>query len=168
MRRSAAASLVLLLGLAWETSGTTRSPGLEKKAASRQELLALGLPEIRWRDDYDTAYREAARKKRPLLLFFHNPDMARSKKMNREINHTPTLVRLLSRRFVPLLIDPEPQHKEVRDHLRIETYPAVVIADHAGKIHLRLEGYRTPARLSASLQSVLDKLRPAKKRGAKR
>jgi thioredoxin-related protein len=163
MRRSAVVSLVLLCTLTWETSGTHRTPGLEKQAAGRKELLRVGLPEVRWRDDYDSAFREAVRKKRPLLLFFHNREGRWSRRMEKEIGESPGLVRLLNRGFVPVLLDTDDNNKAVRTALRVDSHPTIIVADRNRKVVLRLEGYRSPARLSASLQAVLDKLRPARK-----
>jgi thioredoxin-related protein len=168
MRRSAAAIIMLLLALASQTSEAHRIPGLEKRAASRQELLRVGLPEVLWRDDYDSAFREAVRKKRPLLLFFHDREGKWSRRLEREISETPGLVQLLNRGFVPLLLDTEAINKAVRKALRIDSNPTILVADRKRNVVLRLEGYRPPAKLSASLHAVLDKLQPAGKRPVNR
>ncbi len=168
MRRSAAASLVLLFTLTCATTGTHRNPDLEKRAAGRKELLRVGLPEVSWRDDYDSAFREAVRSKRPLLLFFHNRDAYWSKRFEKELSESPGLVRLLNRGFVPLLLDTDANNKAVRKTLRIETDPTILVADRNRNVVLRLVGYRTPARLAASLQGVLDKLRGPRRKPANR
>jgi thioredoxin-related protein len=108
------------------------------------------------------------RKKRPLLLFFHNRDGQWSRRLEKEIGETPGLVRLLNRAFVALLLDTEANNKAVRKALRIETNPTIIVADRNRNVVLRLEGYRSPGKLAASLQGVLDKLRPARKRPANR
>src|SRR5262245_2417722 len=97
----------------------------------------LGLPcradEVVWRKDYASALQEAREKSLPLVLDFGTDACMWCDKLDATTFHDPDVVNLLNTRFVPLKIHAA-RYPELVEHLKIHTFPTLVVADSSGKI----------------------------------
>ena len=100
-------------------------------------LPAIGLPcrgdEVVWRKDYASALQEAREKTLPLVLDFGTDSCMWCDKLDATTFHDPDVVKLLNTRFIPLKIHAA-RYPELIEHLKIHTYPTLVVADPSGKI----------------------------------
>jgi thioredoxin-like negative regulator of GroEL len=120
-------------------------------------LVQSGPPdsyEVKWRQDYNTARREAQEKGLPLVLDFGTQNCVWCNKQDATTLRDPSIVRLMNDRFVPIKIDAEKEASLARD-LRIQNYPTIVLAAPDGRILGTFEGFQEAARLTEYLQRAL-------------
>jgi thioredoxin-like negative regulator of GroEL len=115
--------------------------------------MAFG-QEIKWRQDYATARREAAEKNLPLVIDFGTENCFWCKKLDATTFQEPGVAGLMSQRFIPLRIDAE-KDPELAGKLRVESYPTVVLAAADGKILDVQVGFIDAAGFQDKLQRVL-------------
>src|SRR6266540_2303244 len=98
---------------------------------------AIGLPcradEVVWRKDYASALQEAREKRLPLVLDFGTDACPWCDKLDATTFRDADVVNLLNTRFVPLKIH-SARYPELVEHLKIHTFPTLVVADSSGKI----------------------------------
>ncbi len=107
-----------------------------------------------WRYDYNAARREAADKKRPILLDFGTENCFWCKRLDATTFRDPTIANLINTQFIPLKIDAE-REATLAQKLQISSYPTLVLAAPDGKILAVLEGYLEPAKLMPHLQAAV-------------
>jgi thioredoxin-like negative regulator of GroEL len=123
-------------------------------ADDRPGLLTSPWAELRWRTDYNAARKEAAEKSLPVLIDFGTADCFWCKKLDETTFRDPRIVALLNERIVPLKVDAE-REVHLANHLRIESYPTLVLANADGKIVGYLKGYQDAETFHGILQRVL-------------
>src|SRR5262249_51233771 len=96
---------------------------------------------IEWRYSYATARQEAQEKGRPLVLEFGRKVCPWCDKLDHDTLSHPTIVKTINDNFIPLKIDGDLEPKLV-DHLQIQAYPTVILADADGKILGTMEGFK--------------------------
>lgn len=124
-------------------------------------LLVVVLPvgpaaaqEINWRDDYNTALKEAGQKKRPLILDVRTQHCVWCDRLDATTFHDPGVVSTLNEQFIPLKVDAE-KNPLLAEELRIQSFPTLILAAPDGKILGTLEGYMPAERLQPHLQQAL-------------
>jgi thiol-disulfide isomerase/thioredoxin len=99
--------------------------------------LAIGLPcradEVVWRKDYASALQEAREKSLPLVLDFGTDACPWCDKLDATTFRDADVINLLNTRFVSLKIH-SARYPELVEHLKIHTFPTLVVADPSGKI----------------------------------
>jgi thioredoxin-like negative regulator of GroEL len=110
--------------------------------------------EVDWRQDYNTARREAQSRGLPLILDFGTDNCFWCKKLDETTLRDPTVASILSQRFVALRVDAT-RNAALAEALRIQTYPTVVLAGPDGKILGTLEGFVESGRFVEHLQRAL-------------
>src|SRR5262249_26233219 len=110
--------------------------------------------EIRWRNDYAGARKEAVERDLPLLLDFGTGCFYWCKRLDSETFRQDLIIGLVNQHFIPLKVDAERQ-ATLAEALHIRSYPTLVLAGSDGKIIGTLEGYLDASRLHDQLQRVL-------------
>ena len=131
-------------------------------------LLALALfaptasadDPIVWRTDYAAARKEAAEKKRPLLILVCSADCVYCRKMEAGTFAHPDTVKLLGGRFIPVKLDAARDAAFVRG-MGITVFPTTVIAGHDGKVYAFLGGYLDGGPFRENANKALALLTPA-------
>jgi len=131
-------------------------------------LLALALfaptasadDPIVWRTDYAAARKEAAEKKRPLLILVCNADCVYCRKMEAGTFAHPDTVKLLGGRFIPVKLDAARDAAFVRG-MGITVFPTTVIAGHDGKVYAFLGGYLDGGPFRENANKALALITPA-------
>lgn len=126
-------------------------------AQDRPAILLTPWAELRWRTDYNTARKEAHEKNLPLVIDFGTTECFWCRKLDETTFRDPRIVALLNERFIPLKVDAE-REVALANHLRIESYPTLVIANADGKIVGYLKGYQDAEAFHGVLQRVLGTL----------
>lgn len=120
--------------------------------ASAQEA---GVPEIRWRYDYNVARKEALEKKLPIVIDFYTKICFYCTKMDMTTFRDPRVAGLINERFIPLKLDGDIE-KNLTTFLGINAFPTFVLAGSDGKIlHPPLVGYQDAPVFFEHLQRVL-------------
>jgi tetratricopeptide (TPR) repeat protein len=115
---------------------------------------AAGAQEVRWRQDYNAARKEAADKGLPLVLDFGTQNCYWCRKLDETTFSDPTVTRVMNERFIPLKIDAG-REASLAAALHISAYPTVVLAGPDGKILGTIEGYQDAGRFHENLQRAL-------------
>ncbi len=110
--------------------------------------------EIRWRNDYAGARKEAVERDLPLLLDFGTESCYWCKRLDSTTFRQDLIIGLVNQHFIPLKVDAERQ-ATLAEALHIRSYPTLVLAGSDGKIIGTLEGYLDASRLHDQLQRVL-------------
>jgi len=116
-------------------------------------------PVIQWRNDYNTARREATEKGKPLFIDFGTEECFHCKRLDSTTFRDPVIVNLLNQRFVPLKVDGNADPNLVQA-LRIQAYPTLIVASTDGKILSMIEGYMESGRLLDHLNRALNHTTP--------
>ncbi len=122
-----------------------------------------------WQKDYQRAFEESARAKKPLLLFFNGSDCSGwGMKLKHEILSSPEFVALATGRFVCVEID-FPEHKAVDEHLaseraalkerwKVQEIPRLILIDAEGKEIARFGSTSLSAKeFGEDLLSIIEK-----------
>jgi thioredoxin-related protein len=109
--------------------------------------------EVRWRDNYDAARREATETGKPLLLDFGTEACVWCRKLDATTFRDPKVVKLLNERFIAVKIDAN-RYMKLTTALGIESYPTLVLATADGKVAGRHVGYATVPELMTLLNKA--------------
>jgi protein disulfide-isomerase len=111
---------------------------------------------VRWRSDAKAAEREAAKLKRPLLVFFSAEWCMPCKEMMLKSFADADVAALIARRFVPLVVDmtnDDDAAHAVGERYHVRALPTLVVHQGAAE-KLRLESFAAAAELRAALDRV--------------
>jgi len=111
---------------------------VSRDAASASELS----PSTVWMTDFAKAQAEAARLHRPLVAHFHTKWCPPCRKMEKEILHTPAVLKQLDEGFVAVKVDLDSAaNSKYQRQYRVESMPTDILLSHDGKLLNRSEGY---------------------------
>jgi thioredoxin-related protein len=127
--------------------------------AQEGSFLLSPWSDLRWRTDYNSARKEAQEKRLPIIIDFGTADCFWCRKLDDTTFRDPRVVGLLNERFVPLKIDAD-RDAALANHLRVESYPTLVIATSEGKILAYIKGYKDAEEFHGILQRVLIGIQP--------
>jgi thioredoxin-like negative regulator of GroEL len=108
--------------------------------------------DVKWRNDYAAARKEATETGRPLLFDFGTEACFWCKKLDATTFRDPKVVKLLNERFIPVKIDGN-KYPQLTSTLKVEGFPTLIVASHDGKVLGRRDGYADVA----ELMTLLDK-----------
>ena len=106
-----------------------------------------------------SAWRTAQNESRPLLLFVTSSHCPYCRKMQRETLANPAVDRRVRNSFVGVVVDTE-SSAEVAARLRITGVPTTLVVLPDGRIVDRVEGYVSPKKLLARLESRASRTQP--------
>ncbi len=109
--------------------------------------------EVKWRQDYTAARREATETGKPLFFDFGTAACGWCVKLDATTFRDPKVVKLLNERFIPVKIDAN-RHEKLTSSLGIESYPTLVLATPEGKVAGRHTGYAEVGQLIALLNKA--------------
>lgn len=109
--------------------------------------------EVRWRQDYAAARKEAAAAGRPLLLDFGNDGCVWCRKLDATTFRDRGVVALLNERVIPVKVDGTRDEWLARA-AGVEAYPTLVLVAADGKVVARHEGYADAAKMTAFLRKA--------------
>jgi thioredoxin-related protein len=115
--------------------------------------------DVKWRNDYAAARKEAAETGRTLLLDFGTEACFWCKKLDATTFRDPKVVKLLNERFIPVKIDGN-KYQQLTNSLRVESFPTLILVTHDGKVLGRRDGYADVAELMALLGKAPAPLAP--------
>ena len=110
--------------------------------------------EIAWNTDIRSALQSARAANRPLLLFVTSSHCPYCRKMESNTLSTPTVARRVQDSFVPLLVNAD-ESSAIAAQLKVSGVPTTLVVLPDGQIADRVEGYVSPAKLQARLDSVV-------------
>lgn len=110
--------------------------------------------EVKWRNDYNKARREAQEKGLPLLLDFTTDNCFWCKRLEGTTFLDPTVARVMAEQFIPLKVDAA-KNPTLVEILHVQSFPTVLLAAPDGKILATLEGYVEAPRFRDHLQRAL-------------
>ena len=106
--------------------------------------------EIRWRNDYAGARKEASERDLPLLLDFGTESCYWCKRLDSTTFRQDLIIGLVNQHFIPLKVDAE-RHATLAEALHIRSYPTSCLRGSGGKSSVRW-GYLDASRLHDQLQ----------------
>lgn len=109
--------------------------------------------DVKWRNDYAAARKEATETGRPLLLDFGTDACFWCKKLDATTLCDPKVVKLLNGGFIPVKIDGN-KHPRMVEALNIDGFPTLILASPEGKVLGRHSGYADVAQLTALLNKA--------------
>jgi thioredoxin-like negative regulator of GroEL len=109
--------------------------------------------EVRWRNDYAAARREATETGRPLLLDFGTEGCVWCRKLDATTFRDPKVVKLLNERFIPVKIDAQKEQR-LTATLGIDGFPTLLLASPDGHVLGRYPGYADVNQLTAFLDKA--------------
>jgi len=109
--------------------------------------------EVKWRQDYAAARREATETGKPLLLDFGTEACVWCRKQDATTLRDPRIVKVLNEQFIPVKIDAN-RYEKLTSSLGIESYPTMVLATPEGKVAGRHVGYADVAQLNTLLHKA--------------
>lgn len=117
--------------------------GMVVAAASTASLYAADV----WRADYDAAYAEAVRAKRPLLVHFYGQQCPPCRRMEQEVLHQPDVVGILSTQYIAVKVDAgNPANikgGQLVQRFGVHALPCDVIIDPlSGRLISQVEGFQ--------------------------
>jgi YHS domain-containing protein/thiol-disulfide isomerase/thioredoxin len=93
-----------------------------------------------WGHDLAAAEAEAAKLQRPLVIHFHASYCGPCKRMEKELLHTPQVLKTLDAGFVAVKVDLQ-KHQKIGQRFNVTGMPTDVILGPDGKKLARTEGY---------------------------
>lgn len=126
-------------------------------------FLATAIPasaqEIRWRTDYNIAWREALEGGRPLFVNIGSENCIWCRRLEQFSFRDPTVIKLLNEQFIPVKLDGGKNPNFVRS-LNIHAYPAMVFGTADGKLLGCFEGYVDADDFRRKCQAALSQMPP--------
>jgi len=125
-------------------------------APLRADVSAPSPAAVPWRTDAKAAEREAAKLKRPLLVFFSAAWCMPCEEMKRKSFADPDVAALIARSFVPLIVDmtnDDDAAKAIGDRYHVRALPTLIVL-HGAAEKLRLESFVAAAELHAALARI--------------
>src|SRR5262245_43921128 len=98
-----------------------------------------------WKTDFAAAQEEARKLNRPIVVHFHMPTCGPCRRMEKEVLHTPQVLKIIDAGFVGVKVD------VVRDgntgtKYRVSNLPTDMILTPEGKVLVKTEGYEEQSR----------------------
>ncbi len=115
--------------------------------------------EVKWRTDYTTARKEAHDKGLPLVIDFGTTNCFWCKKLDESTFRDPRVIAAMNDKFIPLKIDAE-RDVQLREMLRVNVYPTIVVASPEGRILGTMEGYQETEIFQEKLGRAVASLTP--------
>jgi thiol-disulfide isomerase/thioredoxin/YHS domain-containing protein len=97
-------------------------------------------PEAVWKTDFSAAQEEAKKLNRPLVVHFHAVWCGPCKMMERDVLHSPQVLKMLEAGFVAVKVDVG-KNRAVSDRYGVTSMPTDLIVSPDGKVLGRTEGY---------------------------
>ncbi len=97
-------------------------------------------PEAVWKTDFAAAQEEAKKLNRPLVVHFHATWCGPCKMMEREVLHSPQVLKTLESGFVAVKVDVG-KNRAVTDRYGVASMPTDMIIGPDGKVLSKSEGY---------------------------
>jgi thiol:disulfide interchange protein len=122
----------------------------------RADVTAPTPAGVPWRTDATAAERDAAKLRRPLLVFFSAEWCMPCKEMMRKSFADPDVAALIARGFVPLVVDmtnDDDAAKAIGDRYHVRALPTLIVVRGAAQ-KLRLERFLPAAELRAALARI--------------
>ena len=99
-------------------------------------------PSTVWMTDFAKAQAEATRLHRPIVVHFHTKWCPPCRKMEREVLHTPPVLKQLDEGFVAVKVDLESAtNSKYQRQYQVSSMPTDLVLSHDGKVLSRSEGY---------------------------
>lgn len=117
--------------------------------------------EVKWRNDYAAARKEATETGRPLLLDFSTETCFWCKKLDATTFRDPKVAKLLNDGFVAVKIDGN-KSPGLAAALAIDSYPTLIVAAPEGKVFGRHAGYLDAGQFAALLARAPAPVAPPK------
>lgn len=96
--------------------------------------------EVRWRTEYNAAWKEASETGKPLFVEVGSPTCTWCRRLHESTFRDPRVVRELNEKFIPVMLDGTINPKFVQA-LNIHAYPALVFGTADGQLLGSSEGY---------------------------
>jgi tetratricopeptide (TPR) repeat protein len=109
---------------------------------------------VPWRQDYNSARKEAEEKQRLLMIDFGTENCFWCKRLDSSTFHDPSVAGLITEKFIPLKIDAD-REAGLAQSLNIQSYPTIVLASPEGKILNTVVGFKEAAEFLGILQKAL-------------
>ena len=110
--------------------------------------------EVAWSTDLRSAWQTAQKADRPLLLFVTSSHCPYCRKMKSDTLANPAVARRVHDSYVGVIVDTK-NSAEMTARLRIISVPTTLLVLPDGRIADRVEGYVSPNKLLARLESVV-------------
>src|SRR5262245_51643125 len=99
-------------------------------------------PSSIWMTDFAKAQAEAARLNRPLVVHFHTPWCRPCRQMERDVLHTPAVLKRLNEGFVAVKVDlDKPENGKYQAKYHVDSMPVDLMLSPEGKELHRSKGY---------------------------
>jgi YHS domain-containing protein/thiol-disulfide isomerase/thioredoxin len=100
-----------------------------------------------WRTDFDTAYAEAIKLRRPMLIHFFGQYCPPCKRMEREVLHQPEMTALLAAQFVAVMVDAgdagNTRGMQLVHRFSVHSLPCDIIVDPLnGRLLSQVDGFQ--------------------------
>ena len=112
---------------------------------------------IRWETDIVKAKGESETEKRPILLYVYSDGCAYCKKMLRDTYSDQKIISKIEEDFVPAVVNYSDHPDWVRQ-LKIQSFPTTIMISSKWEVVDSVDGYLTPAKFRAWLESSTAKL----------
>ncbi len=119
-----------------------------------------GAGEIEWRRDYATAYYEAGRQAKPMLIHVSASWCAPCHRMLDETYTDARVSAALGGPFVPLMLDADADAAWLQ-RLGVESVPTVLIVNVERRVIHRLSGFQTAGELDVAMSAAAPAAKPS-------
>ena len=99
------------------------------------------IPTNVWKTDFDAAQDEAKKLNRPLVIHFHATYCQPCRQMEKEVLHSPQVLKIIEAGFVAVKVDVV-RNPKVRAKFGIENLPTDMIVSPEGKVLVKTHGYQ--------------------------
>ncbi len=125
-------------------------------------VLAVGLNAappagIAWQKDVQTAVRESARQRKPMLVLVDARWCGACQRMLNQTFPTPAVAARISSQFIPVRVDADEQPQLVQS-LKVDAMPTLLVISPERRIIARMTGFQSAAQLDGRLAAF----KPAK------
>lgn len=117
----------------------------------------ISAAEVTWSTDVQSAWQTAQQANRPLLLYVTSDHCPFCRKMQSETLANPTVARRLRDSYVPVAVSAD-RSAAIAAQFKVTGVPTTLVIYPDGRIADRMEGYVSPQRFDARLQSLVTQL----------